>query len=190
MSHDRRVNRIHRIGLLALALAGCADPAPRAESATGQLPEDSTVSTTQRVRTENGVMTIDEVRYGDGSSRSHVLRVDGRALHAAELTTGMSVDTVWETPAFAPDASVALVGENPGGNACFVRYRIVTLRAGQAPVLSDEFGSCMPPDSTWMRDGALRMRFPRWQHGTDTLPPGPPATWTFRGGQRVEEEGR
>lgn len=182
---------IHRIALLALALAGCADGAPRKEQAlvadTAQ-SADSTVATTQRVRTANGVLTVDEVRYGDGSSRAHILRVDGQVLHADEATEAMSIDTVWERPAFAPDASVARFGVNPGGNACSARYRIATLRAGHPPVLSDEFGTCNAPDSTWIEDGALRMRFPRWQHGTDTLPPGPPTTWIFRGGQRLESE--
>jgi hypothetical protein len=85
-----------------------------------------------------------------------------------------------------------LAGNAVPGPGCDEKYRILEMQAEQGVHVSPEFGSCAwGPDTLWFdRTGALWMRFPPFSRFADEIEPGfvpgPPSTYVYRGGGRVE----
>ncbi|HEX6369400.1 MAG TPA: hypothetical protein VF006_10735 [Longimicrobium sp.] len=138
-----------------------------------------------------GGVTLEHVRSPSGGIEEGRITVDGRVVLAEKLNGGMEMVAYWPLPG---DRTLVLLGIAFGGIVCERSFRVLELRPGADPLLTEEFGSCaLMPDTMWFdRSGALWMRFPDWasprvtmEEGDDFVP-GPPETYVYRGGGRIQ----
>jgi hypothetical protein len=172
-----------------IAAADTADSIapPLAPGRSGREPADSSRwAETARL----GELTI-ERQYGPAADPIGItwVKLKGRPVFADSLNYGIDVAAYWP---IGDGRTIVLLQVGLGGTGCPVKHRILEMRYDSVVAVTEEFGTCAEaPDTMWFdRGGALRMRFSEYAAYFVMQQPdyrqGPPSTWIYRRGGRLE----
>jgi len=114
-----------------------------------------------RLATPDGVLAITRApMQGDYPSPSVSVLVDGRAVLREEFASSMEVYAL--VPATPAHGTLAVLRREDGGNGCEGLFRVVEMRRGRPPRVTEEFGSCVAYPDLFTSDGGMRMEFAPW----------------------------
>ncbi|HEX8905853.1 MAG TPA: hypothetical protein VF771_13465 [Longimicrobiaceae bacterium] len=151
----------------------------------------------QRLSTLNGTMTItaDSIGGEIPVESTYHLAVNGREILAEEQLIDLGVylslqDYHVRAGGFDETGTVVILDQGAYGNTCPGTFRILMMRFGSPPLLTEPFGNCseMPEVST--AGDRLRMRFPGFYTFWQSRQPGfrepPEEVYEYRGREMVK----
>ncbi|HEX8905854.1 MAG TPA: hypothetical protein VF771_13470, partial [Longimicrobiaceae bacterium] len=139
-----------------------------------------------RLATPDGVLEITRgPMESDQPSPAVSLAVDGRAMLSEEFAMSMEVYAL--IPATPAHGTLVVLRREDGGNGCEGLFRVVEMRFGRAPRVTDEFGNCVAYPDVFTADGGLRMEFAPWWTRWQEAEPGfrrpPGQAFAYRAGR-------
>lgn len=141
-----------------------------------------------RLSTPDGVLEIaNEPTDDDRPANTHSVLVDGDTVVNEQFSMTMRVYAV--VPRTGAHGTLVVIDYADGGTACEALYRVIELRRGRRPHVTDEFGNCGGGPEVITRNGVLRLEFAPYWHLWNEKEPGfrrPPGyAYEYRGGTMV-----
>jgi len=141
-----------------------------------------------RLSTPDGVLDITNVPTEDGlPANDHSVLVDGDTVVKEQFALTMRVYAV--VPRTGAHGTLVVIDYADGGTACEALFRVIELRRGRPPRVTDEFGNCGGGPEVITRNGVLRLEFAPYWHLWNEREPGfrrPPGyAYEYRGGTVV-----
>jgi hypothetical protein len=151
----------------------------------------------QRLSTLDGTMTItaDSVGGEIPVESTHHLAVNGREILAEEQVIDLGVYLSLQSyhvqaGGFNESGAVVVLDAGAYGNTCPAKFRILMMRFGHPPLLTEPFGNCSEMPEVTTAGGRLRMRFPGFYTYWQSRQPGfrapPGELYEFRGTEMVK----
>jgi hypothetical protein len=212
---NRRASSFPPIALCGLLLmVACARGSARpeeeavADSSVSAAVEPTeardSVEVTALLRTLSYELRIETTRPEEPADPAHwtTIQVNGRTVLVDSSSYIVDLFGWWDDPQRmapegttqeAPLGSIALLQMISDGIACPALFRVVELMSDGSSAVTEEFGTCAEwPDAVWFdAGGTMRMRFSDFAGVAVRSEPGfregPPTTWIYRTGGRLEE---
>jgi len=150
----------------------------------------------QRLSTLDGTMTITADRVGEVPMEStYHLAVNGREILAEEQLIDLGVylamkDYEVNAGGLHDSGAVVVLDASAYGNTCPAKFRVLMMRFGRPPLLTEPFGNCSEMPEVTTAGGRLRMRFPGFYTYWQSRQPGfrapPDELYEYRGTEMVK----